>query len=144
MNKLLILLLTTIFTNSICFAQSTTSLNLICQINGEITTLSTNGVSTIPIKDVSMSVLVEKGVLTISDGKSYFSNKMSALIGVDTISGRNEWKQSENDNRKQYIEINRNTGMVRVTKEINFNNPVIVMNAEASGNCEKLANKKKF
>ena len=91
-----------------------------------------------------MSVLVEKGVLTISDGKSYFSNKMSALIGVDAISGRYEWKQGENDNRKQYIEINRNTGMVRVTKEINFNNPVIIMNAEASGNCEKLANKKKF
>jgi hypothetical protein len=144
MNKLLTLLLTVFFANSICFAQSATSLNLICQINGEISTLSANGVNTIPIKDVAMSVLVEKGVLTISDGKSYFSNKMNALIGIDTISGSDEWKQGENDNRKQYIEINRNTGMVRVTKDINFNNPVIIMKAEASGNCEKLANKKKF
>jgi hypothetical protein len=144
MRKLLLPLISSLFVNGVCYAQTATSLNLVCQINGEITSLSVNGVNTIPIKDLAMSVLVEKGVLTISDGKSYFSNKMRALVGTDTISGSDEWKQGENDNRKQYIEINRNTGMVRVTKDINFQNPVIILKAEASGNCEKLANKKKF
>lgn len=144
MKKLLLLLLTSFLANKICSAQPAISLNLICQINGEITSLSANGVNTIPIKDVTMSVLVEKGILSISDGKNYFSNKMKVLIGTDTISGSDEWKQGENENRKQYIEINRNTGMVRVTKDINFYNPVTILKAEASGNCEKLANKKKF
>lgn len=115
-----------------------------CQINGEISSLSANGVSTIPIKDVAMSVSLEKGVMTISDGKNYFSNKIRALVTPDTISGGDEWTQGENDRRKQFIEINRNSGMVRVTKEITFQNPVILMTAEASGNCEKLTNKKKF
>jgi hypothetical protein len=106
-----------------------------------------NGVTNTPIKDVAMSVLVENEVISISDGNNYFSNKMRALVGADTISASDEWKQGENDKRKQYIEINRNTGMVRVTKDITLNSPAyptVILQAKASGNCEKLVNKKKF
>ncbi|WP_157799264.1 hypothetical protein [Polynucleobacter brandtiae] len=124
--------------------QSTVSLNLLCQINGEITSMAVSGVTTVPIKDTTMSILVEKGVISISDGQNYFSNKMRAAFSQDTIFASDEWKQGDNDNRKQYLEINRNTGMVRVTKDITFENPTIVLSAKASGNCEKLANKKKF
>ena len=92
-----------------------------------------------------MSVLVEKGMISISDGNNYFSNKMRAVVSEDTIVASDEWKQGDNENRKQYVEINRNTGMVRVTKDLTFyGSPTILIEAKASGNCEKLANKKKF
>jgi len=144
MKKLSLLFLTPLIISGICYAQPVTSLNLICQINGEITSMGGSGVTNIPINNLAMSVLVEKGVISISDGNNYFSNKMRAVVGDDTIFASDEWKQGENENRKQYIEINRNTGMVRVTKDINFYNPTIILLAKASGNCEKLANKKKF
>lgn len=131
-----------IATNS--FAQSVASLNLICVINGEISSMSTGGVTNVPIKDLPMSVLVEKGVISISDGSNYFSNKMAALVEENRIFGSDTWKQGDNDDRKQYIEINRNTGMVKVVKDISFSNPIVILKASASGNCEKLANKKKF
>ena len=138
------LLFATLFLHINCYAQQAISLNLICQINGEITGMARNGVTTIPIKNTSMSVLVEQGIISISDGENYFSNKMSALVYEDTISASKDWKEGENENRKQHIEINRNTGMVRIAKEINIYSPTIVLQGKASGNCEKLLNKKKF
>lgn len=126
------------------YAQSEISLNLICQINGEMIGISKNGVTTVPIKNTSMSVMVEQGIISISDGENYFSNKMSALVYEDTISASREWMQQDNEKRKQYIEINRNTGMVRITKDIYVNDPSIILQAKASGNCEKLIHKKKF
>ena len=91
-----------------------------------------------------MSIFVENGTITISDGNNYFINKMRALVEADRISGYEAWKPGDNDERKQSIEINRNTGMVRVVKDIYFSNPTSIIKVNASGNCEKLANKKKF
>ena len=115
-----------------------------CVVNGEISSMSAGGVTNVPIKDLPMSVLVEKGVISISDGSNYFSNKMPASIDENRIFGSSEWSQGDGDKRKQYIEVNRNTGMVMVKKDISFGNPTIILQASASGNCEKLANKKKF
>jgi hypothetical protein len=106
--------------------------------------MSGGGVSNVPIKDLAMSVLVEKGVISISDGNNYFSNKMQAVIDENKILGYDTWKQGKDDDRKQYIEINRNTGMVQVVKDISFSNPTVILKANASGACDKLANKKKF
>ena len=126
------------------YAQTPLSLNLICQINGEITSMSLNGVDTVPIKDLAMSVLVERGALSISDGSNYFTNKLPAQIEENRILGTALWTPKTGEDRSQYIEINRNTGMVQVVKTINYSNPTIILKASASGNCEKLANKKKF
>lgn len=106
--------------------------------------MSVNGVDTVPIKDLAMSVLVEKGALSISDGSSYFSNKLPAQIEENRILGTALWTPKTGEDRSQYIEVNRNTGMVQVVKTINYSNPTIILKASASGNCEKLANKKKF
>ena len=144
MKKYFLLSIALLFIGINSFAQSGTSLNLMCVVNGEISSMSTGGVTNVPIKDLPMSVLVEKGAITISDGSNYFSNKMPALIDENRIFGSSEWSQGDGDKRKQYIEVNRNAGMVMVKKDISFGNPTIILQASASGNCEKLANKKKF
>ncbi|MBU3617325.1 hypothetical protein [Polynucleobacter sp. JS-Polo-80-F4] len=144
MKKYSLLSIALLFVSINGFAQSGTALNLMCVVNGEISSMSGGGVTNVPIKDLPMSVLVEKGVISISDGSNYFSNKMAALVEENRIFGSDTWKQGDNDDRKQYIEINRNTGMVKVVKDISFSNPTVILKASASGNCEKLANKKKF
>lgn len=133
-----------LFASLSSYAQTQVSLNLICQINGEITSMGSNGVTTVPIKELAMSVLVDKGLLSISDGSNYFSNKLPAQIEANRILGTALWTPKDGEDRSQYIEINRNTGMVQVVKNINYSNPTIILKASASGNCEKLANKKKF
>jgi hypothetical protein len=144
MKKYSLQLIPLLFISINCFAQTGASLNLMCVVNGEISSMSTGGVTNVPIKDLPMSVLIEKGIISISDGNNYFSNKMAALVEENRIFGSDTWKQGDNDDRKQYIEINRNTGMVKVVKDISFSNPTVILKASASGNCEKLANKKKF
>jgi hypothetical protein len=142
MKKSLIAITLSIFSLSV-YSQTTVSLNLLCPINGEITAISANPISNIPIKNSLMSVLVENGVITTSDSNNYFVAKIPASIENDRIFGWTQWADSIST-RKLSIEINRNTGMVRIVKESSFTNPFIESTASASGVCEKLANRRKF
>ena len=104
MNKICLACLFLVASNH-SHAQTPLSLNLICQINGEITSMSVNGVDTVLIKDLAMSVLVERGALSISDGSSYFSNKLPAQIEENRILGTALWTPKTGEDRSQYIEI---------------------------------------
>ena len=126
-------------------AQAGASLNLLCQVNGEITGISAspNPMPKIPING-AISVLVENGFIDISDTNNYFSAKMPVKIETDRIFGGAQWRGEDDADNKLLIEINRNTGMLRVSKEKSFIKSSIFLDAKASGNCEKLANRRKF
>ncbi len=126
-------------------SQTGLALNLLCQINGEITGISSspNPVTNIPIKG-SMSILVENGFIVLSDTNNYFSEKMPAKIEDDRIFAWAQWKSEDEAENKLSVEVNRNTGMLSVSKEKFFRKSSILLNAKASGNCEKLVNRRKF
>lgn len=126
------------------YAQTPLMLNLLCQINGEITGISAspNPVPKIPING-SMSILVENGFIQSSDTNNYFSAKIPASIDSDRIYGWAQWREDDAEN-KLLIDINRNTGMLRVSKEKTFMKASIFIDAKASGSCEKLASRRKF
>jgi hypothetical protein len=133
-----------LFISTFSHAQTGLTLNLLCQISGEITGISSgpNPLTKIPISG-SMSILVENGFIISSDTNNYFSEKMPAMIEPDRIFGFNQWKEGDAEN-KLSIEVNRNSGMLSVSKEKFFRQSSILLNAKASGTCEKLANRRKF
>jgi hypothetical protein len=138
----LITYLSMVSTNLI--AQTPLTLNLLCQINGEITGISSspNPLTKVPISG-SMSILVENGFIVSSDTNNYFSSKVPATIESDRIFGFAQWRDDDAEN-KLVIDVNRNTGMLRVSKEKTLMKASIFLDAKASGSCEKMANRRKF
>jgi hypothetical protein len=136
-------------TASVACAQKNTSkidvLNLECRISGKIVVSGSQYHRPGELDKVineSMSVLVGNGVISMRDDEKYFSFDMPSLMTNDEISGQISWRKGDS-NYESAVVINRNSGVIRTSKVVRSDDGVRI-DMNASGNCEKTSNTKKF
>lgn len=151
MNKLRVFLIffAILASASVAYAQKNAPkldiLNLECRLSGKI--MVSGSVYHSPgeldkVINESMSVLVGNGVISMRDDEKFFSFDMPLLMTNDEISGKTNWRSGDS-NYEAAVVINRNSGVIRVSKFVRSDNGVRI-DMNASGNCEKTSNKKKF
>ena len=120
-------------------------LNLECRLVGRITVSGSQyhrpGELDKAINE-SMSVLVGNGVISMRDDDKFFTFDAPALMTNDEISGQTNWRSGDADFEATVV-INRNSGVIRASKLVRSDNATRI-DLNASGNCEKVSNKKRF